>query len=35
MNSKKGFRGSLRSDFDKIIDQSNVNGFSWNFFINY
>ena len=27
-----GFRGSLRSDFDKTIDQSNVNGFSWIFF---
>ena len=24
-----GFRGSLRADFDKTIDQSNVNGFSW------
>ena len=22
-----GFRGSLRSDFDKTIDKSNVNGF--------
>ena len=31
-----GFRGSLRADFDKTIDQSNVNGFSWIFFfINY
>ena len=29
---KRGFRGSLRSDFDKTIDKSNVNGFSWNFF---
>ena len=29
---KRGFRGSLRSDFDKTIDQSNVNGFSWNCF---
>ena len=29
---KMGFRGSLRADFDKTIDQSNVNGFSWNFF---
>ena len=28
-NSKRGSRGSLRSDFYKIIDQSNVNGFSW------
>ena len=28
----RGFRGSLRSDFDKTIDQSNVNGFSWIFF---
>ena len=28
---KKKFRGSLRSDFDKTIDQSNVNGFSWIF----
>ena len=25
---KMGFRGSLRSEFDKTIDQSNVNGFS-------
>ena len=33
---KRWFRGSLRSDFDKTIDQSNVNGFSWIFFlINY
>ena len=29
---KRGFRGSLRSDFDKTIDKSNVNGFSWNCF---
>ena len=29
---KKGFRGSLRSDFYKTIYQSNVNGFSWNIF---
>ena len=29
---KRGFRGSLRSDFDINIDQSNVNGFSWIFF---
>ena len=28
---KRGFRGSLWSDFDKTIDQSNVNGFSWIF----
>ena len=33
---KRGFRGSLKSDFDKTIDQSNVNGFSWIFpLINY
>ena len=35
LNKKRGFRGSLRSDFDKTIDQSNVNGFSWIFKINY
>ena len=29
---KRGYWGSLRSDFDKTIDQSNVNGLSWNFF---
>ena len=29
---KKGFRGSLRSNFDKTIDQSNFKGFSWIFF---
>ena len=28
---KCGFMGYLRSYFDKIIDQSNVNGFSWKF----
>ena len=26
---KRGFRGSVRSDFDKTIDESNVNGFSF------
>ena len=30
---KRGFRGSRRSDFDKTIGQSNVNGFSWILFI--
>ena len=29
LNSKKGVWRSLRSYFDKTIDQSNVNGFSW------
>ena len=29
LTQKRGFRRSLRSDFDKTIDQSNVNGFSW------
>ena len=28
---KNGFKKSLRSDFDKTTDQSNVNGFSWIF----
>ena len=28
---KRGFKGSLRSDFNNTIDQSNVNGFSWIF----
>ena len=32
LKKTRGFRGSLRSDFDKTIDQSNVNGFSWIFF---
>ena len=31
-HKKGGFRGSLRSNFDKIIDQSNVNGSSCNLF---
>ena len=30
-----GVRGSLRSDFDKIINQSNVNGFSWGKFFKF
>ena len=29
LNTKRGFEGSLRSDFAKTIDQSNVNGFSY------
>ena len=35
LTQKRRFRGSLRSDFDKIIDQSNVNGFSWGKIMNY
>ena len=31
---KMGFSGSQRSDFDKTIDQSNVNGVSWIFSLN-
>ena len=31
LTQKRGFRGSLSPDFDKTIDQSNVNGFSWIF----
>ena len=34
LNSKKWFRQSVRSDFDKIIDQSSVNRFSWKNSIN-
>ena len=34
LTQKRWFRGSLRSDFDKIIDQSNVNGVSWGKIIN-